>query len=88
MIDDINRIKECPDCASMNIVYSISRDQVICKDCGLIFEPLLPEIEEKFEQTHGISTGTTPKKPEKRGRPAKKTSKKPAKKPKSKKKKR
>lgn len=77
MIDDINKIKECPDCASMNIVYSISRDQIICKDCGLIFEPLAPEVEATFEKPHGVSS-----KGKKRGRPSKpkKASKKPSKK--------
>lgn len=39
MIKDIHEIKECPDCASLNIIYSDLRDQVICKDCALIFEP-------------------------------------------------
>lgn len=55
MIEDITKITECPDCASTNIVHG-SRDQVICRDCGLIFEPLAPGLEEKFEETHGIST--------------------------------
>jgi len=42
MIKDIHEIKECPDCASLNIIYSDVRDQVICKDCALIFEPFAP----------------------------------------------
>ncbi len=54
MIKDIHEIKECPDCASLNIIYSETRDQIICKDCGLIFEPFLHET--KPEQ---------PKKPKK-----------------------
>ncbi len=32
-------VRECPDCASHNIVYSEVREQIICHDCGLIFEP-------------------------------------------------
>lgn len=32
-------VKECPDCASHNIVFSEVREQIICHDCGLIFEP-------------------------------------------------
>ena len=43
MIKDIHEIKECPDCASMNIIYGETRNQVICKDCGLIFEPFFTE---------------------------------------------
>ena len=49
MIKDIHEIKECPDCASLNIIYSDARDQVICKDCGLIFEP--------FAQMTAVSPG-------------------------------
>ncbi len=37
--DHLQNISECPDCASENIVHSTMRDQVICKDCGLVFEP-------------------------------------------------
>jgi transcription initiation factor TFIIIB Brf1 subunit/transcription initiation factor TFIIB len=48
-----SEIKECPDCASMNIRYSKSRDQIACRECGLIFEPLAPETEERFERAHG-----------------------------------
>ncbi len=40
--DHLQSIKECPDCASENIVHSTMRDQVICKDCGLVFEPFTP----------------------------------------------
>ena len=63
MIEDIHDIKECPDCASINIVYGI-RDQVICRDCGLIFEPLAPAMEERFEVSHGLAAprSKTPKK--------------------------
>ena len=51
-------LKECPDCASTNIGKSEIRDQVICRDCGLIFEPLDPETEEAYEKTHDITMGT------------------------------
>jgi hypothetical protein len=39
LIMDVCEVKECPDCASLNIVVSARREQIICKDCGLIFEP-------------------------------------------------
>lgn len=39
----MENIRECPDCASTNIVKSTERDQVICRECGLI-QPLMPEI--------------------------------------------
>ena len=47
---DIHSIRECPECASINIVYNDEKQQIICNDCGLIYEPLTPEEEEKFEK--------------------------------------
>ena len=54
MIKDIHQIHKCPDCGSSNIFHNDRKQQVICKDCGLIFEPLAPEDEKKFEKSHGI----------------------------------
>ena len=71
MIRNIHEVKECPDCAGDNIVYDDSRDQVICRECGLIFEPLAPADEEEFEHVHGERAAPRPKA---------KASKKPAKK--------
>jgi hypothetical protein len=76
MIRNIHEVKECPDCASDNITYDDERDQVICRDCGLIFEPLTPDDEEQFEFAHGVGPAPQPK--------PKKTVKKPAKKAKKK----
>jgi len=56
MISNIQEIKECPDCASVNIIHNTLREQVICRDCGLIFEPMAPALEEKFERSHGMKT--------------------------------
>lgn len=69
-------LRECPDCASSNVVCDGDREQLICKDCGLIFEPLVPEEEKEFEKSRGISLSEKKTK-----------SKKAAKKPASKKKK-
>ena len=74
MIDNISKLKSCPDCGSDNIVYSRVREQIICRDCGLLFEPLSPDEEELFERVHGISgrkkkatkKKTAPKKPVKK----------------------
>jgi len=52
---NIHDIKECPDCASQNIVYNDERQQVICRDCGLIYEPLAPDIEKRFEASHAMA---------------------------------
>lgn len=48
-MNDTSNIRECPDCASPNIVHSQERDQIICRDCGLIYEPLTPSTEESAE---------------------------------------
>ena len=55
MIKDINEVKECPECASTNIIHNDKKQQVICRDCGMIFEPMAPEREEKFEKAAGIA---------------------------------
>ena len=55
MIKDIHEVKECPECASTNITYNDKKQQVVCKDCGMIFEPMAPEREEKFEKAAGIN---------------------------------
>ena len=54
MVKDIKEVKECPDCGSKNLRYNEKRHQVICGDCGLIYEPLAPKLEKKFEKAHGI----------------------------------
>jgi len=50
---EIKKIKVCPECGSSNISKSRVKDQVICRDCGLIFEPLPPKLEKKFEKVSG-----------------------------------
>ncbi|HLC84790.1 MAG TPA: TFIIB-type zinc ribbon-containing protein [Candidatus Nanoarchaeia archaeon] len=55
MISDIKEVIQCPDCGSSNIVYSELRTQVICRDCGLVYEPLSPAEEAKFEKIQGMS---------------------------------
>ncbi len=44
MLDNGSEPDLCPDCASTNIVRSQMRDQIICRECGLIFEPLAPQL--------------------------------------------
>ena len=54
MLKDVKDLRACPDCASGNVAYSDIREQIICRDCGLIFEPLIPTEEQRFEKTHGF----------------------------------
>ena len=55
MIKDIHDVEECPECASVNITHNDKKQQVTCRDCGMIFEPMAPEREEKFEKAAGIA---------------------------------
>jgi len=86
---DVSKIKECPDCASRNIIHSAMRDQIICRDCGLVYEPLSPIEDLNFAKAHKMRITAIPKsrplksKPRKKSRKATKkkaTKKKPAKK--------
>lgn len=43
---------ECAECGSNNVYYNKKTQQIICKDCGAIFEELAPEDEKKFERAH------------------------------------
>ena len=69
MIKNIQQIRECPDCASSNIVHNEEREEVICRECGLIFEPLAPQMEEAFERSHKISMPAKPVKARKVKKP-------------------
>ena len=56
MIKNIKQVKECPECYSDNLIYNEDKEQVICKECGEIFEPLTPKEEEKFEKSRHITS--------------------------------
>lgn len=69
---DIRSMNECPDCASMNIVHGM-REQIICRDCGLIFEPFAPTIAAKpMPKKKGKAKKAKPKRAKKKSKPAKK----------------
>lgn len=48
MAKDIHDVKECPDCASPELIYNERRQQVVCKDCGLIYAELTPKEEATY----------------------------------------
>ena len=54
MIKDIHEIKECPECGSVNIIYNDKKQQILCRDCGMIYEPMASKREEQFEKAAGI----------------------------------
>lgn len=83
--DHLQSISECPDCASENIVHSTMRDQVICKDCGLVFEPFTP-VERPVQARVGPAPARKAKaRPSRKAKPSKaKARAKPAKKAKGK----
>ena len=43
---------ECAECGSRNVRYNEENQQIICKDCGAIFEEMAPEREKQFEKAH------------------------------------
>ncbi len=88
--DHLQGVTECPDCASENIVHSAMRDQIICKDCGLVFEPFTPveapaaavrpAAAKKAKPAKTKKAKKSPKAKRAKARPAKKARKKPARK--------
>ncbi len=77
---NIKDITSCPDCGSTNIIYGKLREQIICRDCGLIFEPLAPGLEEKMPLTKPAVSRAAAKPKVKKAKKAKKPKKKAAKK--------
>ncbi len=58
MIKDIHEVKKCPECYAEqdDLIYKDQDDQVVCKKCGNIFEPLTPKEEEVYEKSHHINS--------------------------------
>lgn len=54
MIKNVCKLRECPECGSENITCNEKKTQLVCRDCGLIYEPLAKAEEEKFERVSGI----------------------------------
>ncbi|MBW2989677.1 hypothetical protein KY358_05175 [Candidatus Woesearchaeota archaeon] len=46
---DLSALKFCPECASTNIFYSKTRDELICRDCAAIFSKLSPDQMRKYK---------------------------------------
>lgn len=57
MIASVYEVRECPECSGSNLSYLEERDQVVCRDCGLVYEPLTPSEDKK------LLKGTAAKKP-------------------------
>jgi len=51
---DLSKIKFCPQCASDNIFYSKTRDELVCRDCGGIFSKLTPDQMKKFKKVSDV----------------------------------
>ena len=54
MMVDLEKVNECPECGSTNIVHVEDKDEIVCKDCGAIFAELDPEDEKKFEDASEV----------------------------------
>lgn len=90
MVSSIEEIKNCPTCGSDNLVHISSRDQIVCRDCGVVHEPfssVSKEVLEIIKPSEEESTGVAvekitlkPLKPTKVKKPKKKKLKKKLKK--------
>jgi len=47
---EVKRRKDCPDCGSDNIMFDTETEQLICQDCGLIFEELPEDMEKAYKE--------------------------------------
>jgi len=48
---DLSQLSSCPECASNNVFYSNSRDELVCRECGGIFSKLTPEQMKKYKNS-------------------------------------
>ncbi|MFH0978514.1 MAG: hypothetical protein V1837_04395 [Candidatus Woesearchaeota archaeon] len=51
---ETKKLKNCPECGSSNIQKSKLKEQIICLDCGVIFEALAPKSEKKYEKVSDV----------------------------------
>ncbi|MBS3124940.1 hypothetical protein J4211_01650 [Candidatus Woesearchaeota archaeon] len=59
---NLQETHECPDCASPNIVHNQEREQIICRECGLIYEPLSPSTKPERAKPKAAPKKAKPKK--------------------------
>ena len=50
VLESRSRRKACPDCGSGNILFDAEIEQVICHDCGQLFQELPPEIKKELDE--------------------------------------
>ena len=50
MIKDIHEVKECPERGSAEITHNEKTQQVVCRSCGLIYEPMATKSQEQFDK--------------------------------------
>ena len=43
-MNKIAKMKECPECGSLDIIYNKTENELICKDCGLIYTEFIETI--------------------------------------------
>lgn len=64
--------EECPECGSLNIVYSKLRDEIICNDCGCIYARTVAVRLEREVPEKKVKRKKAKAKKKKAGRKAKK----------------
>jgi transcription initiation factor TFIIIB Brf1 subunit/transcription initiation factor TFIIB len=51
---DIKKVKFCPECGSNRIRKNVKKQQIICRECGLIYETLSPKEEKRFKKASEV----------------------------------
>ena len=54
MIKDLHEVKVCPECGSDQITHNDKKQQVVCRACGMIYEPMAPMRQKQFEKAAGM----------------------------------
>ncbi len=51
---ETKKLRVCPECGSSNVTRSKVKEQIMCRDCGLVFEELTTQAEKKFEKASDV----------------------------------
>jgi len=54
MISKISKMKECPECGSLDIILNKRENELICKDCGLIYTEFVEAVPREQKPTKKI----------------------------------
>ena len=44
---DLKKVQECPECGSLNVIYSKFNSALVCRDCGVVFAGTVSRLKAK-----------------------------------------